>query len=131
MEFETPKSKVYIKVDDQGRILRCEGEYTLPADLDGWTLIEEGHPCDRLNLAQSHYFDGGLYTMDGIPRYRWDGEKVVLRSEEELEADRSAIPEPEHSGTIEARVAALEADAEQAALDRAALTLLLTGEETV
>ena len=33
--------------------------------------------------------------------------------------------------TREARVAALEADAEQAALDRAALTLLLTGEETV
>ena len=33
--------------------------------------------------------------------------------------------------TLEARVAALEADAEQAALDRAALTLLLTGEETV
>ena len=30
-----------------------------------------------------------------------------------------------------ARVAAPEAEAEQAALDRAALTLLLTGEETV
>ena len=33
--------------------------------------------------------------------------------------------------TLEDRVAALEADAEQAALDRAALALLLTGEETV
>lgn len=33
--------------------------------------------------------------------------------------------------TLETRVAALEADAAQAALDRAALTLLLTGEETV
>lgn len=33
--------------------------------------------------------------------------------------------------SLEARVAALEADAEQAVLDRAALTLLLTGEETV
>ena len=32
MEFEM-KSRVYIKVDEQGRILRCEGEYTLPADL--------------------------------------------------------------------------------------------------
>lgn len=57
--------------------------------------------------------------------------KAILRSEEELEADRSAITEPEPSGTIEARAAALEADAAQAALDRAALTLLLTGEETV
>ena len=33
MEFKIPKSKVYIKVDDQGRIVRCEGEYTTPADL--------------------------------------------------------------------------------------------------
>ena len=54
-------SRVYIKTDDQGRIIRCEGEYTLPSNLDGWVLIEEGPPCDRLNLAQTHYFEGGLY----------------------------------------------------------------------
>ena len=57
--------------------------------------------------------------------------KAILRSDEELEADRAAIPDPEPSPTLEARVAALEADAEQAALDRAAPTLLLTEEETV
>ena len=131
MEFEIPKSHVYIKTDEQDRIVRCEGEYTLPSDLSGWILIDEGEPCDKRNLAQSHYFPGGLYTMDGIPRYKWDGEKTALRSEDELEEDRAAIPEPEPPTDIEARVAALEADAEQAALDRAALTLLLTGEETV
>ena len=130
MEFEMPKSKVYIQTDTEGRIVRCEGEYTLPADLDGWTLIEEGPPCDRLNLAQSHYFEGGLYTMDGIPRYRWDGTQAVERTEEDLKADRAVLPKPEPT-TIEDRVAALEAGAEQAALDRAALTLLLTGEATV
>ena len=131
MDFEMPKSHVYIKTDEQNRIVRCEGEYSLPSDLSGWILIDEGAPCDKRNLAQSMYFDGGLYTMDGIPRYHWDGEKAVLRSEEDLEADRSAIPEPKPSGTLEDRVAALESDAAQAALDRAALTLLLTGEETV
>ena len=57
--------------------------------------------------------------------------KAILRSDEELEADRAAIPDPEPSHTLEARVAALEADADQAALDRSALTLLLTEEETV
>lgn len=129
MEFE-PKSKVYIQTDDQNRILRCEGGYTTPADLTGWIEIDEGDG-DKYNLCQSHYFDGGLYTMDGIHRYRWDGEKAVLRSEEELETDRASIPAPEPSTTLETRVAALEADAAQAALDRAALTLLLTGEETV
>ena len=131
MDFEMPKSHVYIKTDDQNRVVRCEGEYTLPHDLSGWILIDEGEPCDKRNLAQSNYFPGGLYTDDCIHRYRWDGEKAVLRSEEELEADRSAIPEPEPPTDIEARAAALEADAAQAALDRAALTILLTGEETV
>ena len=57
--------------------------------------------------------------------------KAILRSDEELEADRSAITAPEPSTTLETRVAALEADAAQAALDRAALTLLMTVEETV
>ena len=39
-------------------------------------------------------------------------------------------PEPEPPTGLEDRVAALEADAAQASLDRAALTLLLTGEDT-
>lgn len=94
MNFEMPKSKVYIQTDTEGRILRCEGEYTLPSDLTGWILIEEGQPCDRLNLAQSHYFDGGLYTMDGIPRYKYENNTVVLRTEAELSTDRANIPEP-------------------------------------
>ena len=105
MEFEM-KSHVYIKVDEQGRIVRCEGEYTLPSDLTDWILIEEGQPCDRLNLAQSHYFPGGLYTMDGIPRYRWDGTQAVERTEEELEADRAARPAP--PPTTGERIANLE-----------------------
>ena len=130
MDFEMPKSHVYIKTDEQNRIVRCEGEYSLPSDLSGWILIDEGAPCDKRNLAQSMYFDGGLYTMDGIPRYRWDGTQAVERTEEDLKADRAVLPKPEPT-TIEDRVAALEAGAEQAALDRAALTLLLTGEETV
>ena len=129
MDFND-KSKVYIQTDTDGRILRCDGGYTTPTDLTGWIEIDEG-TGDKYNLCQSHYFDGGLYTMDGVPRYRWDGEKAVLRSEKEMDADRDAITDPEPSTDLEARVAALEADAEQAALDRAALTLLLTGEETV
>lgn len=93
MNFEMPKSKVYIQTDNQGRILHCEGGFTTPADLMNWIEIDEG-TGDRYNLAQSHYFDGGLYTMDGIPRYRWDGSAAVLRTEEDLEADRAARPAP-------------------------------------
>lgn len=94
MEFETPKSKVYIQTDTDGRILRCDGGYTTPADLTDWTYIDEG-TGDKYNLCQSHYFDDGLYTMDGIPRYKWDGTQAILRTEEEIEDDRSTMPEPD------------------------------------
>ena len=87
MEFERPKSKVYIQADDAGRIFRCDGGYTTPDDLTGWIEIDEG-TGDKYNLCQSHYFAGGLDTMDGIPRYRWDGSTSVERTEEELEEDR-------------------------------------------
>lgn len=127
MEFEE-KSKVYIQIDNQGRILRCDGGYTTPAGLTGWIEIDEG-TGDKYNLCQSHYFDGGLYTMDGIPRYRWDGTQAVERTEEELEADRAAIQDPKPSKTVESRLTALEAEAEQAKADREALNILLGGAE--
>ena len=92
--MEEIKSKVYIQTDNQGRILRCEGGYTTPSNLTGWIEIDEGYG-DRYNLCQSHYFSGGLYTKDGISRYRWDGTQAVERTEEELDADRAARPEPE------------------------------------
>lgn len=100
-------SRVYIKTDDQGRIIRCESEYTLPSNLDGWVLIEEGPPCDRLNLAQTHYFEGGLYTDDGIPRYKLEDGQTAARTDEEIEEDRAALPEPKPSD-LTARVEALE-----------------------
>lgn len=80
-------SKVYVSTDEQSRILRCEGGYTTPANLDGWTKIDEG-TGDRYNLCQAHYFDGGLYTEDGIPRYKLVEGKPVERTEEEIQADR-------------------------------------------
>ena len=106
MEFETPKSHVYIKTDEQDRIVRCEGEYTLPSDLSGWILIDEGEPCDKRNLAQSHYFPGGLYTQDGLPRYKYENNTVILRTEAELSTDRANIlePAPTQLDRVEAQV---------------------------
>lgn len=83
-------SKVYVLTDDQNRIIRCEGGYTTPNDLTDWVQIDEG-TGDRYNLCQSHYFDGGLYTDDGIPQYKLADGAPALRSDEEIEADRAAI----------------------------------------
>lgn len=94
--FEMPKSRVYILLDEKERIVRIEGEYSLPSDLTGWVQIDEGYG-DRFSLAQSHYLDGGLYTHDGIPRYKYEGGACVLRSDAELAADRDALPKPQPS----------------------------------
>ena len=94
MGFEIPKSKVYIQTDDAGRILRCEGGYTTPADLTGWIKIDEGFG-DKYNLAQSHYLAKPLYTQDGIPQYKLDDDVVTPRTEDEIEADRAKLPQPE------------------------------------
>lgn len=89
--MEMIKSKVYVQTDERGRITRCEGGYTTPSDLTGWVQIDEG-TGDRYNLCQSHYFDGGLYTGDGIPRYKLEDGRAVERTEAEIEADRAAVP---------------------------------------
>lgn len=95
MENYDIKSRVYVLLDAENRVTRLEGEYSLPPDLTGWTLIEEGAPCDRLNLAQSHYLDPPLYTEDGLLAWKYEDGALALRTDEELEAERAAQPAPE------------------------------------
>lgn len=102
-------SKVYAKVDDKARIIRCEGGYTIGniTDFTGWVQIDEG-TGDRYNLCQSHYFDR-LYTDDGIPRYALADGAPVLRSAEEIEADRAAIVHvPSETEILKQQVADLQ-----------------------
>lgn len=91
---ELQKSKVFVKIDEQWRIVRCEGGYTMNniQNIDEWIFIDEG-VGDKYNLCQSNYFDR-LYTEGGIPRYKWDGERAILRSDGEIEADRAKMPKP-------------------------------------
>lgn len=95
-DFKMPKSKVYALADARGRVTRIEGGYTMSniADLSEWVCIDEGEG-DRYNLCQSHYAEGGLYTFDGLPRYKLVSGALVLRTAEELAADRAAVPEAE------------------------------------
>ena len=109
--MEIQKSKVYILLDEKERIVRIEGEYSLPSDLTGWVQIDEGYG-DRFSLAQSHYLDGGLYTMQGIPRYKYEGGVCVLRSEAELAADRDALPKPQPSQLTEEEYREIVGEAE-------------------
>ena len=103
--MEEQLSRVYALINENNIVTRIEGEYTLPIDLTGWTLIEEGTPCDRLNLAQSNYLDKPLMTEDGIYQYKYENDQIVERTEEEIEADREAIPMiPTQMELLEAQV---------------------------
>ena len=127
--MELNQSKVYIKVDKNNRILCCEGGYTMEniQNIDEWIFIDEG-TGDRYNLCQSNYFDK-LYTEDGIPRYKWDGERAILRSDAEIEADRASLPKPEPTqlDRIEVAVTARNEEIAQAAIDNYTLELMEGG----
>lgn len=84
--MEQGKYIVYIRTDEHNRILAVNSSAFL-TDTTGWTQIDEGLG-DKYHHAQGNYFDGGLYTADGIPRYKLADGAPVLRSEEEIEADR-------------------------------------------
>ena len=122
--MDTGMSKVYVLPDASGRITRIDGGYTMPEDLTGWVLIDEG-TGDRYNLCQGNYLPGPLTDDRGIYRYKAyqfvdapagkiiarffknDEEYVILeRTQEEMDADY--VP-PEIKPTDAERISELEA----------------------
>ena len=87
---------------------------------DGWAVIPDDMVCENFPFGDvtAAEIDGVMTVTSWIPG-----------TMPEPEPKPDPEPEPEPPTGLEDRVAALEADAAQAALDRAALTLLLTGEE--
>lgn len=92
---------VYAMTDERGKITAVNSSAFL-ANADGWTVIGEGEG-DKFHHAQGNFFDGGLYTGDGVPRYKLVDGQPVERTEEEIKADR--LP-----GAKAARIAKSKAD---------------------
>lgn len=103
MEFDN-KSKVYIKLDSQNRIIQCEGGYTESSidKIEEWIKIDEGYG-DKYNLCQTYYFEKGLYTDEGLCRYKYINNEIIERTANELAAETIA-PEPTQLDRIEAQV---------------------------
>lgn len=106
------KSKVYIKIDSENRILACDGGYSIVniTNYDEWILIDEGFG-DKYNLCQSNYFDKPLYEEHGIPVYKLENGLAVERTQAEIESDIAALPVPEPQPTVaelQAKVVELE-----------------------
>ena len=86
---------------------------------DGWAVIPDDMVCENFPFGEvtAAEIDGVMTVTSWIPGTM-------------PEPEPAPDPEPETPTDLETRVAALEADAKQASLDRAALALLLTGEDT-
>lgn len=104
--MDTNTSKVYVLPDASGRITRIDGGYTMPEDLTGWVLIDEG-TGDRYNLCQGNYLSGPLTDDRGIYRYKLVDGAVVERTQEEMEADYTP---PEIKPTDAERISKLESE---------------------
>ena len=99
--------RVYVQADEKGRITAVNSSAFVSAD---WgTEIDQGYG-DQYHHAQGNYFPGPIYTEDGIPRYKLEDGSAMERTEEEIQADRAALPEPEptEAEKLRRRVAELE-----------------------
>lgn len=87
-------NKYYITVDNRNRIV--------DAWSDGPRSDKDTSKAICINDKGSYQFrltPGGeenpsMWTMDGIPLYKWNGKQAVRRSELEIASDRAAIPAP-------------------------------------
>ena len=82
---------VYVQTDEQGRLIAVNSSAFVPPE---WGAEIDSGLGDKYHHAQGNYLPGGVYTDDGISRYKLVEGKAQERTEEEIQADRDAIPEP-------------------------------------
>jgi len=97
MEFQFPV-RHFVRIDDESRIteviaLTDSSEEPEEGLILNWT--QEGGHCPILKFADGIFSDENPTLRDeyGVPLYSWD-EMVVVRSDDDLEADRPPEPDP-------------------------------------
>lgn len=106
INFEPFYNQHYIEIDKSCNIIKGWSDAFAPATENAICINEQGSYQFRLWTEGEE--NPNLFTMDGIPLYKWDGEQVVARDEAEIEADRAAIPKLPIVPTYEERLAAME-----------------------
>lgn len=102
-------NKHYIVTDARGRITDgwSDGPFPDRDATDDICIEEQGGY--QFRLAPDGEENPALYTEDGVPLYRWDGEVAVLRTAEEIQADLAAMRPDPLEAAKEARLAELSA----------------------
>ena len=103
MNYEIPKSQVYIKTNESNRVTRCEGGYSISNidNIEEWINIDEGYG-DKYNLCQSHYFNKPLMNMDGTHNYIYDNNEVRESTLDELAEELAEMPVSEPQPDVQA-----------------------------
>ncbi len=96
------KSKIYIIIDEQNRIVADELEElvtvkTINEEGEEMLQVADGWFCITPQEVEMPYFPKSIMTMDGIPTFKYINGEVVERNEEEIEQDRNNVPTPEPS----------------------------------
>ena len=125
----------YIITDSQGRIVDgwSDGPHPNRDITDAICINEQGGYQFRLTPDGEE--NPPLYTMDGIPLYRWDGAQVLPRTQEEIAADRVPPLESVQSAKLAelsaACNAAITAGCDVAPADGTAGHISLTAEDQI
>ena len=99
-------------MDDRGRIVDgwSNGPHPQKDTAGAICINEQGGYQFRLVIEGKETEENpSLWDMDGIPLYKYEDGEVVSRTEEELAADRGAIPKPEDKPSSEERIAEMAA----------------------
>ena len=89
--MDNEKFVVYAKTNDSGCVVSVNSSAFVS---DDWGVEIDRGTDYRHHHAQGNYFPDGLYTEDGIPRYKLQDGQPVERTEAEIAADRAAIVQP-------------------------------------
>ncbi len=87
----TDATNHYIRTDLAGNILHGFSTAFETPQMDDILLHEGGY---QFRLFPDGEENPSLFTMEGIPLYRWDGTEVIQRSREEIAEDIAALPPP-------------------------------------
>lgn len=85
MEFEMQPYKVYIKIDEQKRIIAINSDAFI-APTDEWIYIDEGYG-DKYHHAQGNYLPKSLMDSTAHYNYSYPIDTIVERTEQEKEQD--------------------------------------------
>lgn len=85
------QSTVYVLMDGDKIVDINSGDFL--EDTTGWTAIDKG-VGDKYKHAYRHYLPGRPCGEDGVSLWRLVDGQAVERTEEEIAADRAALPAP-------------------------------------